>query len=150
MGDGQRAGARLEVEEQVRPDRAQPHRGLGDQGGPVGLRQADAHAVLEATVKPGKLQSLGLFLSCTYTTAKFVTLTVQTRSMSRADFVKSAKANPGPVKPVGGIGAVAYSAGGGVTLLVWRRGSEATFSIYGAGPALAREITLAKRVVPRL
>ena len=114
------------------------------------VTQADAHAVLEATVKPGKLQSLGLFQSCTYTTAKFMTLTVQTRSMSRADFVKSAKANPGPVKPVGGIGAVAYSAGGGVTLLVWRRGSEATFSIYGAGPALAREITLAKRVVPRL
>jgi hypothetical protein len=114
------------------------------------VTRADAHAVLGASVQPGTLQTLGLYGSCTYRTAKFVTLTVQTRSMSRGDFVRSAKANPGPVKAVGGIGALAYSAGGGVTLLVWRKGSEATFSIYGAGPALAREITLAKRVVSRL
>lgn len=109
-----------------------------------------AAAALGASVKPGKLQSLGLFESCTYTTARFVTLTVQTRAISKSDFVTSAKANPGPVKPVGGIGALAYSAGGGTTLLVWRKGSEATFSIYGAGPALAREIKLAKRVISRL
>ena len=114
------------------------------------VTRADATAVLGAGIKDGKLQTLGLYKSCTYTTAKFATLTVQTRSIPRADFVRSAKANPGPVKPVAGVGALAYSAGGGVTLLVWRKGTEATFSIYGAGPALPREITLAKRVVSRL
>ena len=113
------------------------------------VARADAAAVLGAGVGPGKLQRLGLFESCTYSRTS-VFLTVQTRSISKQDFVKSAKANPGPVKPVSGVGALAYSAGGGTTLLVWRNGSEATFSIFGGGPGLPREIKLAKRVVKRL
>ena len=109
----------------------------------------DVKAVLGTSVGRGKLQSLGLYQSCTYTTSKFVTVTVQTRSLSRPDFVKSAKMNPPPVKAISGVGAPAYYAAG-ATLLVWRNGHEATFSIFGAGPALAREVDLAKRALPRL
>ena len=114
------------------------------------VTRADATAVLGAGVAPGKLQRLGLYESCTYSAPRNAILTVQTRSISKSDFVKSAKANPGPVKPVGGIGALAYSAAGGAALLVWRNGSEATFSIFGGGPGLSREVKLAKRVVKRL
>jgi hypothetical protein len=53
------------------------------------------------------------------------------------------------VKAVSGLGAPAYYAGG-ATLLVWRRGNEATFSIFGSGPALTREIKLAKRALVRM
>jgi hypothetical protein len=110
---------------------------------------ADVKAVLGQSVGRGKLQTLGLYQSCTYTTKSFVTVTVQTRTLAKAEFVKSAKANPPPVKAVSGLGAPAYFAGG-ATLLVWRHGDEATFSVFGAGPALAREVKLAKRAVPRL
>ena len=109
----------------------------------------DVKAVLGAAVGRGKLQTLGLYRSCTYRTKSFATVTVQTRAISKADFVRSAKANPPPVKVVGGLGRPAYFAGG-VTLLVWRAGSEATFSIFGSGPALTREVELAKRALPRL
>jgi hypothetical protein len=63
--------------------------------------------------------------------------------------VKSAKANPPPVKAIAGIGAPAYFAGG-FTLLVWRGGNEATFTVFGTGPPLTREVALAKRVLHRL
>jgi len=109
----------------------------------------DVKAVLGTAVGRGKLQSLGLYKSCTYTTQRFVTVTVQTRPLSKADFVKSAKATPPPVKAIAGLGAPAYYAAG-ATLLVWRAGAEATFSIFGSGPALAREVKLAKRALTRL
>jgi hypothetical protein len=109
----------------------------------------DVKAVLGTPVGRGKLQSLGLYESCTYTTKNFVTVTIQTRALLRSDFVKSAKANPPPVKAIAGLGAPAYYAGG-ATLLVWRAGREATISIFGSGPALAREVKLAKRALPRL
>jgi len=107
--------------------------------------------VLGTAVGRGKLQSLGLYQSCTYTTKSFVTVTVQTRRLSKTDFVRSAKANPPPVKAVAGVGAPAYFAGG-ATLLVWRAGNEATFSIFGSGlgSPLAREVALAKRALHRL
>jgi hypothetical protein len=113
------------------------------------VRAADVKAALGSAVGPGKLQSLGLYKSCTYRTKSYVTVTVQTRPLTKADFVKSAKMNPPPVKPVSGLGAPAYYAGG-ATLLVWRHGNEATFSIFGAGPALAREVKLAKRALRRM
>jgi len=111
---------------------------------------ADASATLGGPVGKPKAQTLGLYQSCTYSHGT-ATLTVQTRAVSRADFVKSAKANPPPVKPVSGIGAgaIAYSAAG-FTLLVWRNGTEATFTVVGAGNGLAAEKTLAKRVAARI
>ena len=109
----------------------------------------DVKAVLGTAVGRGKPQSLGLYQSCTYTSGR-TTVTVQTRALSKADFVKSAKANPPPVKAIAGVGASAYFAAG-FTLLVWRGGNEATFTVYGTGsPPLAPEVALAKRVVNRL
>src|SRR5262249_46297465 len=64
---------------------------------------ADVRATVGATVSRGKLQSLGLYRSCTYTTTSSAFVTVQTRALSKADFVKSAKMNPGPVKAIGGL-----------------------------------------------
>lgn len=111
---------------------------------------ADVKAALGTVAGRGKLQTLGLYQSCTYATRRGATVTVQTRPLSKTDFVKSAKANPPPVKPVGGLGAPAYFAGG-YTLLVWRGGNEATFSVYGGGGgALGPEVMLAKRALPRL
>lgn len=113
------------------------------------VTQADVKAVLGTAVARGKLQTLGLYRSCTYRTKSFATVTVQTRAISKPDFVRSAKANPPPVKAVSGLRAPAYFAGS-ATLLVWRAGNEATFSVFGSGPALVREVELAKRALPRL
>jgi hypothetical protein len=108
---------------------------------------ADARATLGGAVGPPKVQTLGLYKSCTYAHGAAV-LTVQTRALSRADFVKSAKANPPPVVAVSGLGVLAYSAAG-FTLLVWRNGTEATFTVIG-GKGVAAEKALAKRVAGRL
>ena len=108
---------------------------------------ADAKTVLGGAAAP-EAQTLGLYSSCTYRRGG-ITLTVQTRALSKADFVKSAKANPKPVVAVTGLGTPAYSAAGSV-LLVWRNGVEANFLIFGGGKGLADEKALAKRVVKRL
>lgn len=112
---------------------------------------ADVKAVLGTAVGRGKLQTLGLYESCTYTAKSILSVTVQTRPLTKADFVKSAKANPPPVKMVSGLRAPAYFAGG-ATLLVWRRGNEATVSLFGSGlgSPLARELELAKRALARM
>jgi hypothetical protein len=110
---------------------------------------ANASATLGGPVGKPKAQTLGLYQSCTYSHGT-ATLTVQTRMVSRSDFVKSAKANPAPVKPVSvGAGAIAYSAAG-FTLLVWRNGTEATFTVVGAGNGIAAETALAKKVVAKI
>lgn len=111
---------------------------------------ANASAALGGAVGKPKAQTLGLYQSCTYTHGR-ATLTVQTRAISRSDFVKSAKANPPPVKPVSGIGAgaIAYSAAA-FSLLVWRNGTEATFTVIGVPNGVAVETALAKKVVSRI
>jgi hypothetical protein len=111
---------------------------------------ADASGALGGAVGKPKAQALGLYQSCTYTHGR-ATLTVQTRAISRSDFVKSAKANPPPVKPVSGIGAgaIAYSAAA-FTLLVWRNGTEATFTVIGVPNGVAVETALAKKVAPKI
>jgi len=112
------------------------------------VSQAQASAALGVKVGAPKVQTLGQFQSCTYANGLTI-LTVQTRSISKADFVTSAKENPPPVKPVSiGGGSVAYSAGGGFSVLVWRNGTEATFSmVHGS---TAQEIALAKKVVSKI
>lgn len=76
---------------------------------------------------------------------------IQTRTISKADFIRSAKANMRPVTPVSGLGAgtIAYSAAY-VVLLVWRNGAEATFLINAPGKTIADTEKLAKRVISRL
>jgi len=111
---------------------------------------ADASATLGGAVGKPKAQTLGLYRSCTYSHGT-ATLTVQTRAISKSDFVKSAKANPPPVKPVSGIGAgaIAYSAAA-FSLLVWRNGTEATFTVVGLANGIATETALAKKVAAKI
>lgn len=105
---------------------------------------ADATRALGGAVRAGKAQTLGLYASCTYRSrAGFMTLTVQSRAIGRADFVRSAKANPGPVKRIAGVGSEAFSAGG--VLLAWKRGIEVTVLAFGVGnpPAAEKRAALA-------
>ena len=108
---------------------------------------AQASAALGVSVGKAKVQTLGNFQSCTYSHGLTI-LTVQTRAISKSDFVASAKENPPPVKPVSvGGGSVAYSASG-FSVLVWRNGTEATFSmVHGS---IAADIALAKKVVAKI
>ncbi len=111
---------------------------------------ADASTALGATPPKSTPKTLGLFTSCTYTVKK-KTLTVQTRKVARkSDFEKSAKANPGGVSPIHGVGADAFSAGGGTVLLVWADGIEVSFSFVGVNPFVATQQSLAKTALSRL
>jgi hypothetical protein len=111
---------------------------------------ADASTVLGAKPPKSKAKPAGVYKTCTYT-FKRKTLTVQTRTVaSKAAFVKSANANPGGVFPIHGIGADAFSAGGGTVLLVWANGVEVTFKFGGVNPFVATQQSLAKTAVDRL
>jgi hypothetical protein len=110
---------------------------------------ADAAAALGGPVGKPKAQALGLYQSCTYARGG-ATVTVQMRPLSKSDFVRSAKANPKPVVAVPGLGVPAYFAGGFV-LLVWKHGTEATFTVFGtAAKPLAAEKALAKKALARI
>jgi hypothetical protein len=109
----------------------------------------DAAKVLGGKVGPGKAQTLGLYKSCTYKSGR-KTLTVQTRQIAKADFEKSAKKNPPPVFPIPGIGQEAFSAGGGVALLVWQKGTELTFTFIGLNPVVKTQTDLASAALKRL
>jgi hypothetical protein len=109
---------------------------------------ADVRAAVGATPGKPQAQTLGLFRSCTYR-AGSATVTIQTRQVDKATFVKSAKANPGPVKSVSLPGATAFSAAG-PTLLVWKHGTAVTVLVFGAGSALAAERQLALRALAKL
>ena len=98
----------------------------------------------------GEVEDPRLYRSCTYT-VKTKSITVLTRPIAReSDFVKSAKANPGVVLPIRGIGADACSAAAGKALLVWENGIEITFSFTGVNPFVATQQALAKTAVGRL
>ncbi len=111
---------------------------------------ADAKAALGSAVGKPQLLAAGLYQSCTYSTTSSKRLVVLVRQLGKSAFTKSAKANPGPVVAVSGIGSSAYSVGGGASLLVWKNGTEASFSIFGAGAPLRAEERLAKKVVGKL
>jgi hypothetical protein len=111
---------------------------------------ADAkHALSVATVSPTTAQKVGLYESCTYIT-KVGTLVVQARLLNRSDFDKSAKANPGPVAHVSGIGSDAYTVKGGFGLLVWKNGTSVTLLVIGPKNAAVAEKALGKVVAGRL
>ena len=109
----------------------------------------DAKAALGSAVGKPHLLAAGLYQSCTYSTTSSKRLVVLVRQLGKSAFTKSAKANPGPVVAVSGIGSSAYSVGG-ASLLVWKNGTEASFSIFGAGAPLRAEERLAKKVVAKL
>lgn len=117
------------------------------------VSKAEAAAALGASVLSVKQKSetVGLFQSCMYKHGFPSFVQIQTRTISKADFTRSAKTNMRPVTAVSGLGAgtVAYSAAY-VVLLVWRNGTEATFLINAPGKSIADTEKLAKRVISRL
>ena len=110
---------------------------------------ADAGKALGVTVGRGKAQTLGLYKACTYTKGR-KTLTVLVRQIDRGTFDKSAKKNPPPVFPIPGIGDAAYSAGGGSALLVWKKGTEVTFTFIGVSPVVQTQKDVANAALKRL
>ena len=114
------------------------------------VSSADAAKVLGGKVAAGKAQAAGLYRQCTYTWGH-KTLTVETRAIaSKSLFAKSAKANPGPVFPIPGVGDAAYSAAGGAALLVWKKGTEITFLFIGVSPVVQTQTDLANSALKRL
>jgi len=110
----------------------------------------DATTALGSKAGKGKAQTLGLYKACTYTSGK-KTLTVLVRSIAtKAAFEKSAKANPGPVLQLPGIGDDAFSAAAGSTLLVWKSGIEITFTFVGTSPVVQTQKDLATAAIARL
>jgi len=110
---------------------------------------SDAKSALGVTFAAGKLQAVGLYESCRYSNGTR-SLTVLERQLSRSDFDKSAKKNPGPVVHITGIGSDAYSVGGASTLLLWKHGTELTLLATGVGNPLKAEKTLGKAAAGRL
>lgn len=112
------------------------------------ISAANATKALGLTVPTSKPEKLGLYQACTYSSGG-KRLTILVRSLTRANFDKSAKANPGPVVHVNGIGSDAYSAAG-PTLLLWRSGTEVTVLATGVAKALAVEESLGRTAAERL
>jgi hypothetical protein len=110
---------------------------------------ADAGKVLGATVGKGRAQTLGLYKGCTYTKGR-KTLTVLVRLIDKATFEKSAKKNPPPVFAIPGIGDEAFSAAGGYALLVWKKGTELTFTFVGVSPVVQTQKDVANAALKRL
>jgi hypothetical protein len=109
----------------------------------------DAGKALGVKVGTGKAQTLGLYKACTYAKGR-KTLTVLVRQIDKKTFEKSAKKNPPPVFPIPGIGDEAFSAGGGSALLVWKQGTEVTFTFVGISPVVQTQKDVANAALKRL
>jgi hypothetical protein len=109
----------------------------------------DAGKALGVKVGTGRSQTLGLYKACTYTKGR-KTLTVLVRKIDKAAFEKSAKKNPPPVFPIPGIGDEAFSAGAGSALLVWKKGTEVTFTFVGVSPVVQTQKDVANAALKRL
>jgi hypothetical protein len=109
----------------------------------------DAGKALGVKVGTGKSQTLGLYKACTYTKGRR-TLTVLVRKIDKGTFEKSARKNPPPVFPIPGIGDEAFSAGGGSALLVWKKGTEVTFTFVGVSPVVQTQKDVANAALKRL
>lgn len=109
----------------------------------------DAGKALGVKVGTGKAQTLGLYKACTYAKGR-KTLTVLVRQIDKKTFERSAKKNPPPVFPIPGIGDEAFSAGGGSALLVWKQGTEVTFTFVGISPVVQTQKDVANAALKRL
>ena len=109
----------------------------------------DAGKALGVKVGAGKVQTLGLYKACSYTKGR-KTLTVLVRQIDKVTFEKSARKNPPPVFPIPGIGDEAFSAGGGAALLVWKKGTEVTFTFIGISPVVQTQKDVANAALKRL
>ncbi len=109
----------------------------------------DAKAGFGMSMGAGKVMTMGLYKSCQYSKGG-KSLMVLARSLSRSNFDKSAKKNPGPVVHVSGIGSDAYSVQGGTTLLLWKNGTELTLLATGVSNPLKAEKTIGKLAARRI
>lgn len=108
---------------------------------------ANVSAALKSSVPPGLRQKVGLFDSCVYTHGSSG-IVILVRTIDRATFDRSAKANLGGARPVSGVGDDAYNASG--TLLVWQAGIEIGIQLEGGNDALTTEMPLAVAALARL
>jgi hypothetical protein len=95
---------------------------------------ADAKAALGGAAGRGTQSSARLFDVCTYVKGKR-TLTVKSREITRAGFDRAARHIPGTSLGVPGLGAVAwvYFVPDGVSLALWKGGTEVVVAVKGAG-----------------
>jgi hypothetical protein len=127
-----------------------PSAGAGTRSPCLLVRSSDASTALGAKTGVGKPQTLGIYKACVYTSGtKKLTVLVSTIP-TKAAFEKSAKANPGPVFPIPGVGDDAFSAAAGSALLVWKNGVELTFVFVGKSPVVQTQKDLASAAVARL
>ncbi|MEO9175991.1 MAG: hypothetical protein ABI317_10820 [Gaiellales bacterium] len=113
------------------------------------ITAADAKKAVGVALEASAPRTVGLYQSCTYTSAK-VTLIVLDRKLSRAGFDMSSKRNPGPVAHVAGVGSDAYSVQGGKGLLMWKNGLSVSLLVVGGGNVLKAEMALGKAVAAKL
>ena len=113
------------------------------------ITPADATKALGVSAGAGKTEAVGLYKECLYV-AGTKAVVVLVRQFSRSNFDKSAKANPGPVVHLNGIGDDAYSVKGGSAVLVWKNGTEITVAVTGLGKALNAEEALGRAAASRL
>jgi hypothetical protein len=95
---------------------------------------ADAKAALGGAAGKGVRDSSGAFDSCTYKRGKQV-LKVQSRAISRRAFDRAAASIPGTALQVPGIGDVAWVrfVTSGISLILWKNGTEVAVAVKGAG-----------------
>ena len=108
---------------------------------------ADAKSALGVSFGSGKAEKLGLYQACVYTSAKNG-LSILARQTTRSSFDRSAKANPGKIVHVSGIGADAYRAG--PAFLLWKDGTEVSLLASGFANPLKAEETLGRAAAGRL
>jgi hypothetical protein len=109
----------------------------------------DATPVFGATPsKPTRTQAGGV-RSCTYA-VKREKMTVATRALaSESAFVATTKAIKGLVLPIETL-KDAYSTSGGKMMLLWKGGTEITFTFAGFNPVFAVQATLANTALGRV
>ena len=95
---------------------------------------ADVSKALHGKVGKGKHDLIGAYNSCTYTLRK-KSLRVQTRQIDKAGFDQDAKTIPGTSLEVPGLGdeAWAYFVPNGISVNVWRSGTQINLRILGDG-----------------
>ena len=123
-----------------------PLASAGSKNACVLVTSADVSKALHGKVGKGKHQLIGAYNSCTYTLRKKSVL-VQTRQIDRAGFDQDAKTIPGTSLEVPGLGdeAWAYFVPNGISVNVWRSGTQINLRILGDGA----DATIAAKAVAK-
>jgi hypothetical protein len=108
---------------------------------------ADAKAALGGAAGAGTAASARLFDSCSYSRGKQM-LVVKTRSIPRAGFDRAVSTIPGTALKITGIGDVAWIAfvPNGISLVLWKKGTEVAVSVTGAGAGASPIVRQAAQV----